>query len=164
MLRIGLDIDDVLADFMGRYYVYFDCVNHPERMQEYTITKNVQRILRQDRDFWVSLPVINRPDFEPVLYCTKRVNPKKWTKVWLQLNGLPDRPVYQLYNQHGNKANLIKGKVDVFIDDSIRNIKQLNASGVPSLLFGKQLDGFKSIYSLNLDEISIAYNSIQKWK
>lgn len=164
MLRIGLDIDDVLADFIGRYYQYFDCVNHPERMQDHIITRNVQRILRQDRDFWVNLPVINRPDFEPVLYCTKRVNPKVWTKTWLRLNGLPDRPVYQLFNQGSNKANMIKGRVDVFIDDSVRNVEQLNASGVPALLFRRHLTGFKSIYSLELDEITKAYKSIQRWK
>lgn len=164
MLRIGLDIDEVLADFIGRYYQYFDCVNHPERMREEVITRNVQRILRQDRDFWVTLPVINRPDFEPTLYCTKRVNPKGWTKAWLKANGLPDKPVYQLFSQSGNKAAMIKGRVDVFIDDSVRNVEQLNASGVPALLFRKHVDGFKSIFSLQLDEISNAYKSMQKWK
>lgn len=163
MLRIGLDIDDVLADFMGAYYRYFNCSKHPYRLQDHVITRNVQRILRYDKEFWTTLPVIYKPDFEPVLYCTKRVNPKSWTKLWMEMNGLPVKPVYQIYTQSGNKADRIKGRVDLFIDDSFQNVKQLNESGIPALLFRKTAQGFTSTYSLNLDEIVNSYKSMKRW-
>lgn len=153
MLRIGLDIDDVLGDFMGYYYRYFECDKYPKNLEDHIITKNVQRILRYDRDFWLNMPVINKPDFQPVLYCTKRVNPKNWTKTWLELNGFPKAPIYQMLIQKGNKADLIKGKVDLFIDDSLFNVEQMNKSGIKTLLFGKEHSSFKSIYSLCLDDI-----------
>lgn len=162
-LKIGLDVDDVLADFMGAYYRYFDCARHPERMKDHVITRNVQRILRYDREFWTQLPVINKPNFEPTLYCTKRVNPKAWTRLWLELNGFPIKPIYQIYTQCGNKADRIKGRVDLFIDDSVRNVQQMNEAGLPTLLFRKHLEGFTSVYSLQLDEIVKAYKSMKPW-
>ena len=43
-----------------------------------------------------------------------------------------------MYYQQGNKADLIKGKVDVFIDDSVSNFVKMNLSGVPCLLYDKE--------------------------
>ena len=164
MLRIGLDIDDVLGDFMGWYKLRFECDKYPHRLKDSIITRNVQNILRKEKSFWVGMPVINKPDFEPVLYCTKRVNPKSWTKLWLKVNGFPDKPIYQLVTQDSNKAERIFGKVDVFIDDSERNVRQMNAYGLPTLLFGKKAERLHTVNSLHLDEISSTYNSMQKWK
>ena len=65
MLRIGLDIDDCLADFMGSYLERF---GEPKR--DYEITKNVQQVLIKDKQFWENLPVINTLDFVPELYCS----------------------------------------------------------------------------------------------
>lgn len=159
-LRIGLDIDDCLADFWGAYCEYFDTKNHPRMLEDKIITRNVQQILSKDRDFWLNLKVINMPDFVPELYCTKRVNNKSWTKKWLQMNDFPDRPVYQMLYQQGNKADMIKGRVDVFIDDSYSNVLKCNRSGVPALLYHTERTAdnpmFK-VFSLNKEEIIDAY-------
>ena len=52
-----------------------------------------------------------------------------------------------------NKADLIKGKVDVFIDDSISNVIQMNKAGVPCLLYDRphnqNYDFVGRIYSLD---------------
>ena len=77
-LKIGLDLDQVLDDFMGPYLKRFGTPK-----TDFEITKNVQRVLSKDRDFWLNLPVINTIDFIPELYCSKRVNPKSWSKQWL---------------------------------------------------------------------------------
>ena len=60
--RIGLDIDDCLADFWGAYCEYFDTKNNPRMLEDSIITKNVQQVLSKDRDFWLGLKVINMPD------------------------------------------------------------------------------------------------------
>lgn len=156
MLKIGTDIDDVLAEFMNTYLERFGT---PKK--DYEITRNVFRKLRNDKRFWESLPVLNTLDFVPELYCTKRVNPKSYTKNWLRKNGFPDRPVYQMYYQHGNKADMIKGRVDVFIDDSLSNFIKMNLAGVPCLLYDKEYN--KSwgpvgrVYSLNYEHIEKTY-------
>ena len=156
MLKIGLDIDDVLAEFMQ---VYLKRFGKPK--QDYEITKNVQNVLRKDKMFWETLPVLNTLNFVPELYCTKRVNSKVWTKNWLRNNDFPDRPVYQVYYQKGNKANYIKGKVDVFIDDSVTNFIQMNLSGVPCLLYDKEYNRnwgpIGRVYSLDINHIKDTY-------
>ena len=80
-LKIGCDIDDLLAEFINTYYERFGIPKN-----DFEITRNVQNVLRKDQDFWENLPVLNRLNFEPELYCTKRVNNKTWTKNWLKKN------------------------------------------------------------------------------
>ena len=156
-MRIGLDLDGTVDDFMNPYLERF---GNPKKDSE--ITKNVMQILSKDRDFWLSLPVLRYIDFIPELYCTKRVNPKQWTRKWLIEHGFPNRPIYQMYYQHGNKATMIKGRVDVFVDDSISNFIKLNLSGVPCLLIdqpdNQEWGPVGRIYSLNKEEIIDAYN------
>ena len=156
-MRIGLDLDGTVDDFMNPYLERF---GKPKKDTE--ITKNVQQILSKDRNFWLNLPVLRYIDFIPELYCTKRVNPKQWTRKWLVEHGFPNRPIYQMYYQHGNKANMIKGRVDVFIDDSISNFIKLNLSGVPCLLIdqpdNQEWGPIGRIFTLNKQEIIDAYN------
>lgn len=156
-MRIGLDLDGTVDDFMNPYLERF---GKPKKDTE--ITKNVQQILSKDRNFWLNLPVLRHIDFIPELYCTKRVNPKQWTRKWLIEHGFPNRPIYQMYYQHGNKANMIKGRVDVFIDDSISNFIKLNLSGVPCLLIdqpdNQDWGPIGRVFTLNKQEIIDAYN------
>ena len=67
-IKIGLDIDDTLLDFVGEYLKIFKSFNN-----EYLITKNVNK-LRFNKRFWENLPKLRNIDFEPTLYCTKRIN------------------------------------------------------------------------------------------
>ena len=157
MLKCGLDVDDVLADFISTYHERFG-----KPKSNYEITKNVQRILKSDRDFWINLPVLNTLNFIPTLYCTKRVNPKAWTKKWLLENNFPNKPIYQVYCQSSNKANYIKGKIDVFIDDSVSNFIAMNLAGVPCFLYNKEYNQhwgpIGRIYSLDYNHIEETYN------
>lgn len=156
MLRCGFDIDDVLAEFMGTYLNRFG-----EPKNNYEITKNVRRVLIHDKNFWEHLPVLNTLNFEPVLYCTKRINPKQYTKNWLKRNNFPDKPIYQVVCQTRNKADFIKGKVDVFIDDSVSNFIAMNLAGVPCLLYNKEYNQHWGpvgrIYSLEYKHIEETY-------
>ena len=128
MIRIGLDIDELLSDFMGAYLQKFG-----KPSCDYEITKNVQN-LKNDKGFWESLPKLRSIDFTPTLYCTKRINPKQYTKNWLKENNIPLAPVYQMYYQKGDKSRMIKGRVDIFVDDSPSNFIQINKAGIPCLL------------------------------
>lgn len=154
--KCGLDIDDVLAEFMQTYLNRFGIPK-----DDYEITRNVHRKLKFDKEFWLNLPVIQLPNFTPTLFCTKRINNKAWTKEWLSNAGLGNIPVYQMYAQSGNKATMIKGRVDVFIDDSVSNMIKMNLSGIPCLLMDKEYNRdwgpVGRIYSLDIDEIYEAY-------
>lgn len=156
-LRIGLDLDDTVFAFMDPYIKKFGIPK-----SDYEITKNVTRKLIKDKNFWMNQPLIRRPNFDVTLYCTKRVHNKRWTKKQIELNNLPKAPVYQIYTQTRNKADLIKGRVDVFIDDSISNMQAMNKAGLPCLLItSKENQHFNTscrINSLNYQEIEQVYN------
>lgn len=156
-LKVGLDIDDTICDFIGPYLQRFDIPRHDSE-----ITKNVSRILIHDKKFWMSLPVINTPNFTPTLYCTKRIHPKEWSKQYLQKNNIPLAPIYQVYCQNSPKSAKIKGRVDVFIDDSISNFIELNRSGIPCLLIdsvrNESWGPIGRVYSLDREEIEDCYH------
>ena len=60
-----------------------------------------------------------------------------------------------------SKAPVLKGRVDVFIDDSIKNFEDLNSQGIPCLLIDSpQNRHYKTeyrIYSLDEKEIELMY-------
>ena len=131
------------------------------------ITKHVMNDLRKDKEFWLGLPIINVPNFDVALYCTSRVNKKVWNKQFIRQAGLPIAPVYQVYGYGLSKVPHIKGRVDVFIDDSIHNFEDLNANGIPCLLISSEFNrGYDTpfrINSLDLDEITQTFNLMKQW-
>lgn len=152
-LRIGSDCDGCIDDFWNPYLERFGT---PKCDAE--ITRNCQRKLIKDKEFWTSLPVLHKPDFTPALYCTKRTSSKGYLKEWLEINNFDIVPIYQVFYQKGNKAPLIKGRIDVFIDDSVDNFLSINKSGVPCLLMdnpsNRHLGPMLRIHSLCEDEIT----------
>lgn len=156
-LRCGFDLDDTIFGFSQGYLKRF------KRWPKYdwAITRNVTHILINERDFWINLPVIRRPDFEPTLYCSSRVNKKCWSKRAIEINNLPNSPLYQVPGYNIPKAKYIKGRIDVFIEDSPHQWKALNNAGIPCLLIdslnNKEYGPILKIYSLDYDEIENAY-------
>lgn len=155
-LRIGSDADGCIDDFWNPYVERF---GHPKN--DFEITKNVQQKLSRDKEFWVNLPVLHRMNFIPTLFCTKRTSLKSYLKIWLENNSFPTAPIYQVLYQYGSKAPLIKGRVDVFIDDSISNFMDINKAGIPCLLMdnpsNKHLGPMLRIHSLQIEEIEDVY-------
>ena len=157
-LRVGFDLDDTIFGFSQGYLKRFK--KFPK--YDWAITRNVTHILIHERDFWVNLPVIRRPDFEPKLYCSSRVSNKRWSKKAIQINDLPNSPLYQVPGYHIPKSKYIKGRVDVFIEDSPHQWKALNQAGIPCLLIdspnNKEFGPVLKIYTLDYDEIEEVYN------
>lgn len=159
-LKIAIDIDDTLSSFYDSYQKLFP---GEKNMRNEVITKNVYS-LRNNKEFWTGLEVIDRPNFEPHIYATKRINPKSYTREWLIKNNFPDKPIYQTYYQLGNKADIIKGRCDVLIDDSPSNVYKCIKSGVPALLIDRphnqEAGPLYRIYSLDIDEVLFGYKML----
>ena len=158
-LKIGLDIDDTIGSWYSEYLKIF---RTPKTNDE--ITKNIYKNLRHNKDFWLSLPILETINFEPALYCTKRIINKTWTRKWLINNGFPNKPIYQIYTQKGNKARIIKGHCDVLIDDSAFNCYQALKVGFPAILITRphnmHSDYPYRVNRLDIDEILAVYNQI----
>lgn len=154
-LRISCDIDGCLADFNTGY------LNRFKKWPKYdwAITRNVKYILSKERDFWLNLPVLNTLNFTPKLYCSARLNNRNWTKKYLEENGFPKAPLFQVPGYNLSKARTLKGRCDVHIEDSIKNFLDLNSKGIPCLLYNTS--DYESpvlqIKSLDKDEIYEVY-------
>lgn len=155
-LRIGSDADGCIDDFWNPYIKRF---GYPKN--DFEITKNVQQKLSRDKEFWINLPVLHRMNFIPTLFCTKRTSLKSYLRQWLEENDFPIAPIYQVLYQYGSKAPYIKGRVDVFVDDSVSNFLDMNKSGVPCLLMdnpsNRHLGPMLRIHSLQREEIEDVY-------
>ena len=157
-LKIALDIDDTIAGFYDSYETRFGKGNPSRR-----ITRHVYG-LRTDKQFWENLSVIDRPDFEPHIYCTKRINSKVYTRNWLTKNGFIVKPIYQIYTQMANKADFIKGRCDILIDDSFYNVEKSIESGLPALLItrphNKHIDTPYRVDTLKYKDIKNKYEEL----
>lgn len=159
-LRVALDIDDTILNFRD---TFADSFPEVDLSKDHLITKKVFS-LRHSSDFWENLPLLEMPNFEPTIYSTKRVNDKKFTRRNLAKLGLPIKPIYQTYNQSGNKVDKIKGRCDVLIDDSIFNVRQALAVGFPAILISRPHNmheqSLPRIDKLSISEIIRVYNDL----
>lgn len=160
MIRIALDLDDTIFDFLGAYREAFP---GERNMEEPRITKNVLS-LKRDKKFWENLPLLEMPNFEPHIYATKRINSKTYTRNCLSRHGLPIKPIYQIYTQSGNKATIIKGRCDVLVDDSVRNCLQAMSVGFPAILITRPHNAHSDypyrVNRLDINEILEVYHRI----
>ena len=158
MLRVACDLDDTIFDFLGFYKQYFP---KESDMISKNITKNVYK-LRNNKYFWEHLPLLEAPNFEPHIYSTKRINSKIYTRNCLNRYDLPIKPIYQTICQLSNKADIIKGRCDVLIDDSIFNVRKAIQAGLPALLISRphniNIDFEFRIDKLDYREIEKMYN------
>ena len=153
--RIGLDIDEVLADFVGAMLERFP------NMKERSVYWNDPHIMdnfdaiKDDEGFWMAIKPKNKNlPFEPHCYITSRPIPTIITENWLKLNGFPAAPVYSV--EHGkSKVDIAKqSKLEIFVDDRYENFVDLNKNGVCCFLFDAPHNqrynvGYKRIKSLD---------------
>lgn len=169
--RIGLDIDEVLADFIGHYISKFNENISAESWNfDPLIDERIQH-LKDDKEFWLSIPVkthMRDIPFEPVCYITSRPCPVEWTKEWLSKNGFANVPVFSAHNV--SKVEIAKEhKLDWFIDDRYLNFLELNKSGICCFLFDAPHNqrynvGYKRIKSFRELRQSFSYEGLQPIK
>lgn len=127
-LKIGLDIDGVLADFMGKMCLDgLDVSRYYEEHELRDYFKKTDNI----KSHWLSMARLVRPSllkFKPVVYVTARPSQTKdWTQEWLDFNNFPAAPLIMAKD----KPPVIEEyDLDRFVDDSPKNYKAILASGV----------------------------------
>lgn len=163
--KIGLDIDEVLADFVGAIMKRF-----PDKVKQRSIYWNDATLheclsqVKDDEDFWLSIePTIKELPFEPHCYITSRSISPIITQKWLDMNGFPHAPLYALVSGQSKVEAAKESGCDVFVDDSYEHFVDLNRNGIFCYLFdaphNRRYDvGFRRIKSLN--EL-VDFNNIQ---
>lgn len=154
--KIGLDIDEVLADWISHWVNYHGLAEVPDRWNfDRTINDKFVK-MKEDKDFWLSIPVKTPAKdigFEPHCYITSRSIPKGWTEEWLDKNGFPSMPVYSIGFGESKIDVAKKSGVEIFVDDRFENFVELNNAGICCFLFdaphNQRYDvGYKRIKSL----------------
>lgn len=161
MLRCALDLDDTCIQWKSIHEQFFNCKVNKKNQKK--ISKQVDS-LRYNKEFWTNLPLLEKPDFEPAVYATKRINPESYTIESLKRNGLPIRPIVQFYKQSDNKATKLFDIADVLIDDSWFNVQQCLSLGFPALLITRSHNKWVKtkyrISHLKYTEIELKYNEL----
>lgn len=159
MPRIGLDIDDVICDFVGGFSERFG-LNTPNNWNwSYKVKEHFDYLSahpKEMEDFYLSLkPKVNPQDipFEPVCYITSRNVPQKITERWIESNGFPCVPIYTVGHNMSKVEVAKKENIEIFVDDRFENFVELNNAGVFTYLFDMPHNqrynvGHKRIYSL----------------
>jgi hypothetical protein len=135
--KIGLDIDEVLADWVGHWTKF-----HGQEVPEtWSFDRNIGEkfeALSKDKEWWLSIPVKTLPseiNFEPHCYITSRSIPVEWTQEWLDKNGFPTTPVYSIGHGESKVEVAKKSGVEIFVDDRFENFVELNNAGICTYLF-----------------------------
>lgn len=135
--NIGLDIDEVLADFVGHYDATFKTgIPH-----NWSFDKDMQERLRKlskDKKWWMNVPAkIDAPElpFEPTVYVTSRVIPSEWTAEWLAKHGFPVAPVITVKHRESKLQAIKSAGADWFVDDNYKTFTELNNNGILCFLF-----------------------------
>lgn len=156
--RIGLDIDDVLADWVPAFCKvagipeptswYFGFKEHLKRLQDNGFDYT---------EFMRNLPVKTKPEdipFEPTCYITSRdMTDISVAEEWIAKNGFPQVPVIQVLKSEEKIEVAKEMALDVFVDDKFDTFVKMNKAGILCYLFDTKHNrhadvGFKRIKDL----------------
>lgn len=157
--RIGLDVDDVLADFTGEWSRKYDIPRPTSWKFDRNLYAAISEMSTNNElgNFFLSLPVLTPSDsldFEPTCYITHRhPDSEGVTEEWLDKYGFPAAPVIRV---DGSKVQAAKDmELDIFVDDKYENFRELTDNGIFCYLYDRPHNrryniGHKRIYNLQL--------------
>lgn len=155
--KIGLDVDEVLADWLGAWSDKFDLDVPDSWFFDRKISDRFASLRESgelDRMYRDLKPLVSPKDlpFEPHVYVTSRPVSTEVTTEWLDRNGFPARSVITV-GVHGSKVAALKeAGVDMYIDDRFENFVELTNAGICTFLLDRPHNhrydvGFKRVYN-----------------
>jgi 5'(3')-deoxyribonucleotidase len=156
--KIGLDIDEVICDWVGAWVKEWNMEVPKSWFFDYRIMDRFKEMDLKGTliPFYLALKPKISPDdipFEPHCYITSRPVPSFVTQAWLEDHGFPLRPVITIEPGTSKVDAIKKAGVDIFVDDRYDNFEELNRNGICCYLMdaphNQRYDvGYKRITSL----------------
>ena len=165
-MNILLDIDDVIFDWHGAYAKRFN-VKIPKRWMEYKGKfKERLDLVKNEKDFWLTLPLKNSPNFIPKGFVSARSVPKSWTVQSLKLKNIPGRSNVHQVPWGKSKIQLLKElDCDIFIDDKYATFKECHENGIFCLLMdaphNQHINTEYRVFDLNINNILQKYDHLR---
>ena len=140
--RIGLDIDEVLANFRGAWIKRWKIEDSPSWHFDRKIDARFKEMKDKNEidKFYLNLKPITLASelpFEPHCYVTSRPVSVEISEEWLDKYGFPSKPVYCVGNKM-SKVNIVRDAgVEIFVYDKYENFVELNNAGIFTYLFSQ---------------------------
>lgn len=137
--KIGLDIDEVLCNWVGPWCEKFRHETPTSWNFAYDNKESFESLVNNDylEEFYLGLPRKIEPSelpFEPHCYITSRSIDVEVTKQWLINNGFPAVPVYSVGFGISKIEVAKEVGIDIFVDDRYENFVELNNAGICTYL------------------------------
>jgi hypothetical protein len=156
--KIVLDIDEVVCGWAKGYEARTGKeLQSAYWNSSYDINDELKE-LAKEKEFWVNLPCIRKPDFTPLAYVSSRSIPVEWTEEWIAKNGLPTVPVYHVPFNASKIETLQSIGAEYFVDDRFDNFVEAESNGITSFLMDASHNqhydvGYRRIKELKLKHI-----------
>lgn len=157
--KIGLDIDEVICDWVGAWCKYWNMDTPTSWFFDRDILERFEQMKKEGKldSFYLGLQPLIIPEdipFEPHCYVTSRPVDTKITEQWLDIFGFPSRPVYTVCCGESKVDVIKKAGIEIFVDDRYDNFVEINNAGICCFLMDTPHNqrynvGFKRIKSLN---------------
>lgn len=158
--KIGLDIDEVLCNWLGAWRKLYNIENVPN---SWFFDREIkERFAEMDKNgtldsFYAGLDPLLSPNdipFEPHCYITSRPCKLETTIAWLDKHNFPTKPVYCVGSGQSKVEVAKESGIDIFVDDAFPNFQALNKAGICCFLYDTPHNqrynvSFKRIKSLN---------------
>lgn len=133
--KIGLDIDEVLCDWVGAWTDKFKMDIPESWFFDRNIVERFEELKERGEldEFYSNLkPLISSMEipFEPHCYVTSRPVDTHVTEDWLDRYGFPTRPVYTVPVNKSKVEVLLESGVEIFVDDRFENFVEINQAGI----------------------------------
>lgn len=126
---VVLDLDDTVFDFIGFYQKRFGVELADYWKADYDMGKNLEE-LKNDKDFWINMPIKHTPPVEVDYYVTARSIPEEWTMEAIQKNNLPKAKVISLPWNVSKIDTLKKIGATIMVDDKYETFKECLNNGI----------------------------------
>jgi hypothetical protein len=139
--KIGLDIDEVLCDWINPWRERFDIDDVAKSwFFDRQITERFEVMRKENTldEFYLTLPSKihgSELPFEPHCYITSRPVDAEISEKWLDMHGFPTKPVYCVGEGQSKVEVAKKSGIEFFVDDHYNNFVELNNAGIYTYLF-----------------------------
>lgn len=134
-MKLVLDIDEVCCDLLsGLEKIYPEFKKSEQTVYELPGYVDFPTLYK-DLPFWISLPVLDKPEMEVCCYITHRPFPVYVTEFWLHINKFPRGKVIHVNHSIEKIAILKELQCDLYVDDKPDTFYRCQEAGISVVLY-----------------------------